>query len=238
MENKNLIDAQKNKPTQNNRQLLTAPQQVQKHIQSQNILQVQLHQTFTTSIATYKKNKELFTLYILAISKEINNLAEFFQIKERLSQENIVKFILLAIEKYPDLTYEDFLMFIKTMMIGNIQSPQKSYKYPKVYDKIHGALLLEAIQIYYEAKVDQREALIQQNKQIQEKKNQQTLQFLKKYIEDPKSLEQLEQERVIDKINQILEKISNANHATTPTDPNPTDPNPTDPNLTYPNPNK
>jgi hypothetical protein len=187
----------------NNSSLITAD--IQQQIQKYSIHNVAFKDTFIPALWNYRNQKQEFEIYLHAIVKILQQTLDFFAVKYKATPENLFTFVLLAIEKYKDLAYTDFVLFAKSIMLGNINSHYKNYIYPKVYDRIDAAYLIEALNLYYQAKIDEREYWIQKKKNDKNLENQHTLQQLQQNNPTPYDYKSILQNILNDKVQKLLQ---------------------------------
>jgi hypothetical protein len=195
----------KNASLQNHKALVLA------RIRNCNVSSLTLRHTFKDSLMSYKHDKESFTLFVKACVKELSDSLDFFLVKSKATSELLVKFVLLAVEKYVDLTYEDFVLFAKTVMLGGIQSCSGYYTYPKVYERLDGAILMEMLAVYYQAKIDEREAIIAENHKRKKQINESALMGVSQNLNQEWSFQRILDNMLMEKVNELVEKTRNHN---------------------------
>ena len=170
-----------------------------------------LRGTFKDSLMSYKHDRDCFTLFVKACVKELSDSLDFFSVKSKAGSDMLFKFVLLSIEKYVDLTYEDFALFGKSIMLGGIRSRSGYYGYPKVYDRLDGGVLMEMLGIYYNAKVDEREAMILENHKRRNAATESALMGVSDKLDKEWSFQRIIDNMLSEKVERLVDRTKRYN---------------------------
>lgn len=90
------------------------------------------------------------------LTLELTALAQFYSVGKNMSENQVLDTVDAILDGYGELSLTDFALFFKSAKVGFVIGSQR-YEYGKLYDRLDGAIVLEWLRIFMEARQDARE---------------------------------------------------------------------------------
>ena len=86
------------------------------------------------------------------IVNHLDSLMNWFLVRSKPNREQLFEIAEFIIREYPEFTIEDIRLFAQSMRLLEIKGIQNTYPYPKIYERMDGAILQECLRVYEQAK--------------------------------------------------------------------------------------